>query len=102
MKKQAWVILALSFLTLSSGVVGFLMAGSKVSLGMGTLFGFFLGGAAISLFQGKKGGFYLAFSLTLLLTLFFLFRYLKTDATAPALLALLNGGVTIFLGLSKR
>lgn len=79
------------------GYWGYLKAISKISFYMGFCFGGLLIVCSLLMFAGKKFGGYAAIILTLVLTTTFGIRYSMTGKEVPAMMAVLSGGMLLFL-----
>lgn len=96
MKKANGIIVILySILVLAGGIIGFVKANSVPSLIMGTAFGVALFGNAIAMLKHSRIGTYLAAVLTLILTIFFAFRFAKSLLFMPAGLMCVAGLVVL-------
>lgn len=84
MSKSLWIVTVYAVLLLVGGIMGFIKAGSMLSLITG------IGSAALVVTgvflarKEKKGGYFLLLSVTALLVLFFGYRFLVTGAWMPA------------------
>lgn len=81
---HAYLVTLYAILLIVGGVMGFIKAGSVVSLAMGCLFGVLLLGCAVALYKQKIAGYWLALLLTILLLVVFCFRYLKSGVMIPS------------------
>lgn len=77
--------------------MGYHFGGSKASLMMGGGFGVLLILCSLAMFAKNKLGAYIAAILTLFLTGTFAYRYTITEKPVPAILAVLSGGMLLFL-----
>lgn len=96
-KTTCMIVLIYGMLLMVLGGLGYWYGGSLVSLFMGAGFGFLLGISAIFMFAGKSWAASAATIFTLILTATFAARYTLTSKTVPAILAVLSGGVLLFL-----
>lgn len=92
-----WSVFVYSLLLMVLGVVGYSMADSIYSLIMGVGIGILLLLCSLMMFMGRKLGLILATFFTLLMAGFFSFRYTVTNNLFPGVLAVLSGGMLIFL-----
>ena len=89
--KMFYLVLIYGVLILAGGVMGHSQAGSQASLVMGLIFGVLLLLGAFGIHQRKKWGLPLALLTTLVLDLFFTYRFLLTKKfTPPGLLGLIS------------
>jgi len=79
------------------GLVGHWKGGSTISLIAGTGFGILLMISSLLMFRHKPVGMYGATIFTFLLTAVFGVRYTITNNHLPAILAILSGGMLLFL-----
>lgn len=84
MKLSAWFTTAYAALLMVGGIMGYLHAGSVVSLLTSFSFALFLIGSSISMFRGQITGQYTGLVYTLLLDAFFTYRFLKTKVFFPS------------------
>jgi uncharacterized membrane protein (UPF0136 family) len=96
-KTSIWFILVYGIVIIVLGYIGFKQSGSLASLLAGLILGGILVLSAIGLFAGQKAGAYVALGSTLLLTAVFAYRYAITGRGLPAILAVLSGGMLLFL-----
>lgn len=96
-KTTALIVLFYGLLLISLGYLGYHQAGSRPSLIMGVGFGLLIILSSAFLFAKNKLGVYLSIFATLLLTITFIIRYGASGKTLPGTLALLSGGMLIFL-----
>lgn len=96
------MILIYALIVFLGGIFGYVKAGSVPSLVMGVSFAAILGISAFVLFNGKKYGFYTATTATLLLAIFFLYRFLLTYKIMPAGLMCLISVAVLAILLFKR
>jgi uncharacterized membrane protein (UPF0136 family) len=88
-----WSIAIYSILLIIGGIMGFIKAGSLISLAIGVGSGLILGYCAWSYRQGNRLQCMLIFGLTTAITLFFAWRFLQTFKIFPP-------AVMVFLGLA--
>ena len=79
------------------GYYGYMQGGSKVSLWAGIACGGLLVLSSLSLFAGHTLGIYVSLTITILLTAIFSYRYAITHKPLTAILAVLSGGMLLFL-----
>ena len=96
-KTTSWTVLVYGLLIMGLGYVGYYQAGSHISLYVGTGFGGLLVLSSILMFLQVWMGAYAALFLTLSLTGTFAIRYSMTGKGLPATLAVLSGGMLLFL-----
>ncbi len=82
--KSALIPLVYGALVLTGGVVGYLKAQSLISLICGLFFGLGLIGASLTVMRGIISGHWTAIGLTIVLTLFFHYRFATTQVFMPA------------------
>ena len=82
--KSALVPLIYGTIVLIGGVAGYLQAQSLISLFSGLFFGLGLIGAALTVMRGYTSAHFTAIGLTILLTLFFHYRFAMTQVFMPA------------------
>jgi uncharacterized membrane protein (UPF0136 family) len=98
-----YLIFVYGILILTGGVVGHAKASSQTSLITGLISGILLLLAAFGIYQRKKWAFPLALLTTLVLDLFFTYRFLLTKKfTPPGLLAIVSLIVLVALIRSVR
>lgn len=96
MKNQTYAIYIYAILLLVGGIIGFIKAGSLISLGISGVFSFWLMGCAYGLQKNCMASYLAAVSTLIILTAFFTYRYFTTQHFMPGgLMALLTIG---FLG----
>jgi len=96
-KTTAWTVLIYGLLIAGLGYMGFHQNGSKISLYVGGGFGVLLVLSSILMYFKLQFGSYAALILTLGLTATFAIRYSITAKSLPATLAVLSGGMLLFL-----
>jgi uncharacterized membrane protein (UPF0136 family) len=96
-KTTCWIVLLYGVMLTVLGYVGYYNAGSKASLIMGSGFGILMILSALLLFAKKQVGVYSSTIITLMLTATFAVRYTTSMKTIPAVLAVISGGMLIFL-----
>ena len=89
-------MLGYGILLIALGLYGFLKARSIPSLVSGVGFGVLLSISAWGMFKKRQAGAYAAVLLTAALTVVFVYRYLQTEKTLPATLAILSGAMLLF------
>lgn len=95
-KTTSWTVLIYGLVILGLGFKGY-RAGSLISLYAGMGFGALLILSSILMFFKLRFGSYAALVLTLALTATFAIRYSITHSGLPAILAVLSGGMLLFL-----
>jgi uncharacterized membrane protein (UPF0136 family) len=83
MKVNAIIVLVYGILLCLGGLMGFIKAGSFISLMMGSLFGIIAIVAAIALFKKNRRGALVALVLSLILDAFFTYRYMLSGNFMP-------------------
>jgi uncharacterized membrane protein (UPF0136 family) len=96
-KSTCWSVLIYGILLIGLGYWGYHQAESKISLYMGTGFGALLVVSSLLMFVENIVGSYSAIILTFVLTATFGIRYSMTHKNVPAILAVLSGGMLLFL-----
>jgi len=96
-KSTSWSVLIYGLILIGLGYWGYQEAGSKISFYMGAGFGGLLVLSSVLMFFQSKIGSYTAVILTLILTATFGIRYSLTHKGLPAVLAVLSGGMLLFL-----
>jgi uncharacterized membrane protein (UPF0136 family) len=89
-------------LTIVGGVIGYLKAGSMMSLYSGVISGILILVSAFALLKGKPMGFYGLVGLSGILTVFFGIRFFKAFVFMPAGLMLILSLITLVGLLLKR
>jgi uncharacterized membrane protein (UPF0136 family) len=84
LKTLASIIGIYGLITIAGGLIGFFIAGSTASIVMGSLFGFLLVISALAIMKEIVFGLYAASLLTLILTGFFIYRYIATAKWMPS------------------
>ena len=103
MKLSLWVVLIYADIVLLGGVLGYLQAGSKISLAAGLLFGISLNFCALQMFKKKMMATYIALLLIFLLDGFFTFRFIKSLQFMPAgLMSLISLAVILTMVCQLR
>jgi uncharacterized membrane protein (UPF0136 family) len=100
-KSVALVVLVYSVLLIILGLVGY-NKGSAASLYAGSGIGLLLLFSSVALFLRKKGGLYSALILTALLAGMGTFRYALTGKMIQAILAILSGGMLVYLAVQYK
>ncbi len=96
-KSTSWSVLVYGLLLIALGYWGYHEAKSLISLYMGGGLGALLVLSSFLMFAGQKFGSYAALFLTLVLTATFGIRYSATHRELTAILAVLSGGMLLFL-----
>lgn len=96
-KTTSWTVLIYGILIILFGYIGYEIGGSLISFYLGAGFGALLILSSILMFFQLQAGSYSALLITLALTATFAIRYSKTQAQVPAILAVLSGGMLLFL-----
>ena len=96
-KSTCWSVLIYGLFIILLGYWGHHKAGSNISFYMGLAFGGLLLLSAFLMFAQQKFGGYAAVILTLVLTATFGIRYSMTGKEVPAMMAVLSGGMLLFL-----
>jgi Small integral membrane protein len=103
MRLTGWIVLVYALLILVGGVIGHIKAASTVSLVMGIVFGALLAGSSLLIFKNKKAGLYSALILSLLLDLFFTYRFVdKLKFFPSAFLSIVSLAMIVILALELR
>jgi len=84
MQAQAIVLFFYAILLLFGGLIGYLAAGSFISLIMGIVCALLIAGAGLALWKGIAWGFMGGLALSILLALFFGYRFFLTYKMMPA------------------
>lgn len=90
-------VLIYGILLLLLAAYGYYATQSQVSLIMGLIFGGAISLSALAMFGQNKTGAYVAIVLTLALTIVFSIRYSSTQKEIPGIMAVISGGMLIFL-----
>lgn len=93
----AWTVSVYGLLIMGLGLWGYVQSGSAISLYTGCGFGILLVISSIFLFYKVQFGAYAALILTFGLTATFAIRYSMTGKGIPAIMAVLSGGMLLFL-----
>lgn len=96
-KSTCWTVLIYGLVLIGLGCWGYYMADSIVSLYSGVGFGGLLIVCSSLMFAGMKFGTYTALATALALTSIFAIRYSLTGKGLPATLAVISGGMLLFL-----
>jgi uncharacterized membrane protein (UPF0136 family) len=95
---MVFVLILYALLILVGGIIGHLKAGSLMSLLTGLICGLILLGSALAIRLKKPWGIYVALVTTLLLDLFFTYRFLATYKFMPSgFLSLLSLSVLVLI-----
>jgi uncharacterized membrane protein (UPF0136 family) len=95
-KSTSWTVLLYALLLMGLAYWGYTQ-GSLVSLYSGMAFGFLLLLCSLLMFAEVRWSAYIALSLTVLLTALFAIRYSMTGKDLPAILAVVSGGMLLYL-----
>lgn len=96
-KTTSWSVLIYGLIIIGLGYMGYYQARSQISLYVGCGFGGLLVLSSILMYFKNRFGSYAALVLTLGLTGTFAIRYSITGKGLPAILAVLSGGMLLFL-----
>lgn len=96
-KSTCWAILIYGALIAILGYMGYQQSGSKISFYMGGGIGILLVICSLLMFVRFHFAAYAALFLTLALTATFAIRYSLSGKSIPAVLAVLSGGMLLFL-----
>lgn len=103
MKKQAYFIWAYAIILLIGGVIGFLKAGSVVSIATSSCFAALLFATGYGIKQNCSISYYTTIGLLVSLLAFFAYRYLMTHQFMPAgLMIILTGLLVAYLGIQCK
>ncbi|MBI5273466.1 MAG: TMEM14 family protein [Chlamydiales bacterium] len=94
-KPVATLFCVFGLLLIIGGLIGYLKAHSYISLIMGSAFGFGILIGSFLITRNNKIGIYLACSLTLVIDLVFLIRYLTSTALFPGAMSFLASIVLV-------
>lgn len=90
------IITSFSLLVFSGGVMGYIKAGSVASIVMSTLFALGYVMALLAARYNEKSGFIISLCLSVVLLLFFSYRFMATGSWVPAgMMALLSSAVVM-------
>lgn len=84
MRAPGIVILLYGLVVLGGGVIGYTASGSMASLIAGSAFGLGLLASGVGVLKGKNMGFIIAPILTVLLTMFFGYRFAQSGEFMPS------------------
>lgn len=96
-KSTSWSVLIYGLLLIGLGYWGYHLKGSMISLYLGLGFGAVLLLSSLLMFLEVKFGAYVAVIVTMILTVTFGVRYSLTHKGVPAIMAVLSGGMLLFL-----
>ena len=102
MRAPAIVILLFGLLVLVGGIVGYTTTGSMASLIAGGVFGLGLLASGVGVLRGKDMGFLMAPILTVLLTVFFGYRFAQSGELTPSGLMAALGLASVILYFALR
>jgi len=102
MKAPGVVILIFGFIVLGGGIIGYTTARSMASLIAGGTFGLLLLVSGLGVLRGKDMGFLMAPILTVLLTMFFGYRFAQSGEFMPSGLMGVLGLVALTLYFTLR
>lgn len=103
MKIAGWITLLYGVLVLVGGIMGHVKSASTASLVMGSVFGLLLIITSFGMFRDQLFPTYMGLLLTLLLTAFFIYRYLITFTFFPAgFMSVISLGVLIAVVILVR
>ena|SRR5579872_722658 len=95
--KASLMLFIYAFLIFLGGIIGYIKAGSGMSLMMGLVFGTLLMICALAIYKRKIVGIWIALGLVIILDAFFTYRFMKTQSFLPSGLFSLLSLVTLFL-----
>ena len=102
MRAPGIVILVYGLLVLGGGIIGYTTAQSMASVIAGGTFGFLLLASGLGVLRGKDMGFLMAPILTVLLTVFFGYRFAQSGEFVPSGLMVALGLVALTLYFTLR
>ena len=102
MRAPGIVILVYGLLVLGGGIIGYTTTGSMASVIAGGAFGLGLLASGVGVLRGKDVGFLMAPILTVLLAVFFGYRFAQSGEIIPSGLMTALGLVTLILYFSLR
>ena len=102
MRAPGIVILVYGLLVLGGGIIGYITAGSVASLIGGSALGIALSTSGLGVLRGKDMGFLMAPILTVLLTVFFGYRFAQSGEFIPSGLMTVLGLVVVILYFALR
>lgn len=102
-KKTTWIVFSYALLILVGGIIGHVQSASKASLISGIVFGSLLLISSGLMFQRKQIGTWMALFLSVVLEVFFTWRFAKTLHFFPSgLLSLISLVIIILVALKVR
>lgn len=102
MRAPGIVILLYGLLVLGGGIIGYTASGSMASVIAGGVFGLGLLASGLGVLRGKDMGFIIAPTLTVLLTMFFGYRFAQSGEFMPSGLMGVLGLVALVLYFALR
>lgn len=99
---MAWFAMVFGIMTLLGGIIGYIQAGSTMSLITGSVSGLAIIASAVAYLKGKAFGYYALLALSTLLGGFFIYRLLETGKPMPAVIIISFAAVTLIGLLVKR
>lgn len=103
MKQKSIIIAIYAALILIGGIIGYVVAGSIMSIIMATLFSVVLFGCSLLVWHGNTMAYTIATSLVFSLLLFFGYRYYLTSKIAPAgIMALISVFLFAYLAITRE
>ncbi len=99
---MGWFAVIFGIVTLIGGVIGYMQAGSAMSLVSGGVSGAAILASAIAYMKNKAWGYYALVILSALLGGFFIYRMVQTGNPMPAVIIITFATITFFGLLSQR
>lgn len=96
-KTTSWITLIYGIALIFLGYLGYAQGNSVTSFRMGSIFGLLVIASSLAMFKSKIWGLYAGLGFTFLLTAIFALRYSYTGKTIPGALAVMSGGMLLFL-----
>lgn len=103
MKKKAYIVWTYAFILFIGGLMGFIIAGSLISLFVSAGFALALSLSGYGIWKGSKSAYDITIGIVSCLLAFFVYRFLMTFQNAPAgVMTLLSGLLLGFLLTRKN
>lgn len=103
MKLKSLIVASYAALILIGGIIGYLVAGSFISIIVSAIFAIVLFGCSYLIYRENTMAYTIATSLVFTLMLFFGYRYFVTFKIAPAgIMTLISGALFAYLAITRE